>query len=864
MVSFHHLYQTSGQVTSTLTAGLWSRPAGTITGDIGFVVQDGDSGGPLFTKRPDGSRDVFGITQGFQDNSNNQLVNSGVWVDITTSDAKAWIVANASDPNRRQSTNPTWYAQHPLPQGQPEWWLGDVEYTGLCNVSNDADCDHWTDEHDNCPFAFNPDQADNDDNGVGDVCEPCPCDPSNDPDKDRKCTSCQGINARCQAACASATAFDNCPEAYNPGQENCNVEAETAAGQRIGTVSTLGDVCDPVPCPQGSTNTAVPASPICCPNPNNQGQQCLLGKVFSTIEITPIGSHPLNNVVTKAQALAGLDNGLLLGGTIVAGRPTGAHAELRYCQSAPPNVQCHATAVLNPNQLNFWVDAASEQGTDASHPWHRVTTSPPGGSCGTRGASVAVGTYGGASTNVTWCFQSDLQAWLGATTPVIPTSAAACQGTTPLSCSTNNPVAASTCLSGAMWLHASDADGIGAIGFTDDIGTGIHTSAQEIADNYFDVNPVQNVTYCPVPTRITNIQGLTLTRPQAIRPALLWPDLGTNRNFDLRVHPETEVLVINSSVGIAALEDDGSGVAVAPTGTACSGQAVSAGLAGRLGMNLDWASTVEPRDRIGIVDRNVVAVGLCADGTAICDEALIQNGVAHALTEIEDTNSDGNLVFSSAIAPSSRQNFVSVFSRAAGGVFLLGGTDPQSGATLHDVWFVGRSGQWSKLRYGAFALGQVLAATYSFGDQQLWVLDRIVGPLGVHQVRLTRLAGDGGHAQMVAEWLDLKPSETWYLSVDRDGGILLTGSDAVSNTTVRFSIAGPCPVAVAAVKLSGALALRPVVDPFSYAFVYWQSSTQLAIARRPTLTSHPIVPGLPVLEIGSLVVPLCTDLAAVF
>ena len=48
-------------------------------------------------------------------------------------------------------------------------WFGDVEYAGGCGADDD-DCDHWTNAHDNCPNVYNPDQNDTTDVGVGDAC----------------------------------------------------------------------------------------------------------------------------------------------------------------------------------------------------------------------------------------------------------------------------------------------------------------------------------------------------------------------------------------------------------------------------------------------------------------------------------------------------------------------------------------------------------------------------------------------------------------------------------------------------------------------------------------------------------------------
>ena len=48
---------------------------------------------------------------------------------------------------------------------------GSLHIGDVCDEDTDSDGDGICDSVDNCLYTFNPDQADSDDNGIGDVCE---------------------------------------------------------------------------------------------------------------------------------------------------------------------------------------------------------------------------------------------------------------------------------------------------------------------------------------------------------------------------------------------------------------------------------------------------------------------------------------------------------------------------------------------------------------------------------------------------------------------------------------------------------------------------------------------------------------------
>lgn len=105
------------------------------------------------------------------------------------------------------------------------------EYTGIPIYGIDDDGDGIPNEQDNCPLIFNPvrpvdngKQADFDQDGIGDVCDPCPL------DKDSLiCTNGADIDGD-----GVINDKDNCPNIYNPDQTDSDSDGK-------------GDACDPCP-----------------------------------------------------------------------------------------------------------------------------------------------------------------------------------------------------------------------------------------------------------------------------------------------------------------------------------------------------------------------------------------------------------------------------------------------------------------------------------------------------------------------------------------------------------------------------------------------------------------------------------------
>ncbi len=100
------------------------------------------------------------------------------------------------------------------------------------SASTDTDKDGIPDAMDNCPGVFNPVrpmdngvQPDVDNDGVGDVCDVCPLNPG---------STCAPFDPNDRDSDLVPNATDNCPNHYNPMQEDVDGDGK-------------GDVCDPCP-----------------------------------------------------------------------------------------------------------------------------------------------------------------------------------------------------------------------------------------------------------------------------------------------------------------------------------------------------------------------------------------------------------------------------------------------------------------------------------------------------------------------------------------------------------------------------------------------------------------------------------------
>jgi len=124
----------------------------------------------------------------------------------------------------------------------------------------DSDGDGTPDAGDNCPYAYNPDQADADSDDVGDVCDNCP----NNYNPDQLDSDGDGVGDACDFGVDSdgdgvVDAEDNCPNTYNPDQADSDGDG-------------IGDACEDVP-PTDLDGDGIPDSEDNCPYNYNPGQE---------------------------------------------------------------------------------------------------------------------------------------------------------------------------------------------------------------------------------------------------------------------------------------------------------------------------------------------------------------------------------------------------------------------------------------------------------------------------------------------------------------------------------------------------------------------------------------------------------------
>ncbi|MGH7286281.1 MAG: hypothetical protein ACRELY_32585, partial [Polyangiaceae bacterium] len=706
-----------------------------------------------------------------------------------------------------------WLAQHGKVRG--DFWYGEVDYT-VSRTCSDVDGDHWCDEHDNCPFAPNTDQADSNDDGIGDACQLCPCDPGNDQDQDGVCgPTCAYGTPGCLQRCAGVNSFasqiDNCPAAKNHMQENCNVLSE----QSNDPSEILGDACDPVPCPQSNDDTETNHQNCTgIPGTNFQYLQCEGFSVHDRADLTPIGAHVRNPPTSDPPPAV-----------VVPTTTTARYCQARTADQSPPPINgpttfsCRAAGVIKDLQLIEETD-----GSDPNRPWHGITTRTGGFVTIPPDGTFAQNYGNGQTTSLVWQYQHDLAAWLANSadpTIPLPVGNSSCVGSSQ-EMFPGGATIATTCLNGTFWFH-----GATHVGQDNDNtfagGTFVGSHAAQLANNYDDVVVDDNVIgYCP--TTSTNFQIVAqaaIRRSEAAspQPIIIWPAgfPGASRAaFEVRSRPDSE-FVVSSPLGVNILQDQGSliptqNLASAPS-TNCGGTTVDNLLASSFAERR-WVSGVEPDVRLGR-HPEIVSFAIASDATSVVDSAVLDATTLRSSSTSVCPNCDRDFTSELSVsnAPSPRSTFASFYSHALNAVVVAGGKDA-SNADLHDVWLYDVDSQaWGQLPPPRVPLGAILDATYSFADQNFYVVDRVADNFALDALRVVRFDRLGRHAEVVKSWPILRRVDLGIvLSLDRDGAPLVTVASALGYRMIRLGSDGRRVTAHLVDTGIGTLGFRPVVS----------------------------------------------------
>jgi hypothetical protein len=162
---------------------------------------------------------------------------------------------------------------------------------------------------------------------------------------------------------------------------------------------------------------------------------------------------------------------------------------------------------------------------------------------------------------------------------------------------------------------------------------------------------------------------------------------------------------------------------------------------------------------------------------------------------------------------------------------LVGGKDATTGLPSHDIWYSALGGGWDPIATPDFAVGEALAATYSYADERLWVLDHAPDASGKEQVRLTRIDPVRRVAETVAMWERQRSGDRYWLDVDGDGGLLLTITSEVSNRSKIVRIDAQT-LLVLIRGVTGALLEGPVVSDDGYDFAFRRRDGSIRIRHR--------------------------------
>jgi hypothetical protein len=791
----------------------------------------GDSGGPLLWQYDPSDPNKWDLLGGLAQRRTSSPPTA-VWADITWSANRQWLEQAAQ-----------------VGSNVPGRWLGETDYTGPCRTSEDPDCDRYFDRagFDKCPGLFNPDQVSHDDtdsDGVPDYCDNCMLDPNpNQRNSDGDgygdaCDRCPGIStpSTCDSNCSgggnrcveffdvlhapedcfdpstgdfsdcfatrcardydkdgdsAGNACDNCPDASNADQANCNYDAERSTGAAL-----LGDACDSAPCALVTTS-----------------QTQLRGSLATDACNSPVRGGTCTVTVNAGIEWRG----------IVASAPTGVDGATRFGHCNCDRPRTTAEQRIANCQLTGTGAAQCRLGAADLYPVPGTTPSPSGWRAITTTTPRALRTSAAMRRLVPVTFGDISKADL-LFDPASAVGVVGAEHPTADYAVTGSPV------QGTRWLFdrdlaafgvtftppsggvrtnvdleplARDLRGIGWAFTSSYTGAALSTSQRNRASSYFrqDLEPKNHLDLPPVPPTVITPPTTTITRPggdpcptcSITLPPWIWKTinpglLGTGEMIGMR--PGTPPWV--TTPGFTGLDSlfaqVGSGVVFVPA--AESGGVLST---------------------LGTAERGAFYT--------------IGSGAVTSLQQAPNGEFTGAPLSFETLAPAASD--VATFSGARGELYLL----RSGGASAAQLFVVNtRETAVAQVALSGVGVGAPLSATYRASDDSIYAADRTSsGALRILRVNRSGAAQELGR---VANPGTLR--SVVHLAADAAGNLLFTASGGVNDTPLYLTLApGTTDVRVTGYTFDtrpGRLLLPPVASRDAYAVAKASAGTPVILS----------------------------------